>query len=366
MDVVIERLEEDPRDSLVEFVECKGRGHPDTICDLVCEEAGRALAGFYKKKFGRVLHYNIDKALLVAGESRPAWKGGRVIRPAKLIIAGRATANVGNVPICVERIISQSARQTLSRFKQARIDVQVITAQGSENLTQIFGERKRQATVANDTSFGCAHYPQTRIELLVLAMRDFLYSSRFRKHYPQVGDDIKIMVSRYGKKKEATLAIAFIDKHFSEVKQYKRVKRKLELLLSKKFHLPVKMNTLDDYKSEERGVYLTVTGLSCEMGDDGQVGRGNRYDGLITPNHAMSLEAVAGKNDHHPGRAYQIAAYAIATAVVKKCGAKFASVKMLTNIGALLNNPKIVSISVVGNMDKKRIETAVAQIVKDI
>jgi len=30
-------------------------------------------------------------------------------------------------------------------------------------------------------------------------------------------------------------------------------------------------------------VYLTVTGLSAEAGDDGQVGRGNRVNGLITP-----------------------------------------------------------------------------------
>jgi len=41
--------------------------------------------------------------------------------------------------------------------------------------------------------------------------------------------------------------------------------------------------------------YLTVTGTSAEAGDDGQVGRGNRANGLITPCRPMSLEAVAGK-----------------------------------------------------------------------
>ncbi len=33
------------------------------------------------------------------------------------------------------------------------------------------------------------------------------------------------------------------------------------------------------------------SGLSAETGDDGQVGRGNRVNGLITPNGPMSLEA---------------------------------------------------------------------------
>ncbi|MBI5398715.1 hypothetical protein HZB03_04595, partial [Candidatus Woesearchaeota archaeon] len=120
MDVVIDRLKEDPRDASVEFVECKGHGHPDTICDLVCENAGNALAAYYRKRFGRVLHYNIDKALLVAGTAIPKWRGGKVVKPAKLIIAGRATAKVGTSPIPVKRIVQESARKTLSRFKRAR------------------------------------------------------------------------------------------------------------------------------------------------------------------------------------------------------------------------------------------------------
>ena len=44
-----------------------------------------------------------------------------------------------------------------------------------------------------------------------------------------------------------------------------------------------------------RSVYLTVTGTSAEMGDDGQVGRGNRPNGLITPYRPMTLEAAAGR-----------------------------------------------------------------------
>jgi len=63
-------------------------------------------------------------------------------------------------------------------------------------------------------------------------------------------------------------------------------------------------------------VYLTVTGTSAEAGDDGQVGRGNRINGLITPCRPMSLEAAAGKNPvSHVGKIYNVVAHQIAEAL---------------------------------------------------
>jgi S-adenosylmethionine synthetase len=54
-------------------------------------------------------------------------------------------------------------------------------------------------------------------------------------------------------------------------------------------------------------VYLTVTGTSAEAGDDGEVGRGNRVNGLITPYRPMSLEAAPGKNPvTHVGKNLQL------------------------------------------------------------
>ena len=43
------------------------------------------------------------------------------------------------------------------------------------------------------------------------------------------------------------------------------------------------------------------------MGDDGSVGRGNRANGLITPNRPMSMEATSGKNPiNHVGKIYNL------------------------------------------------------------
>ena len=54
----------------LEVVERKGRGHPDTICDLLAERISCDLGHYYLKTCGRILHYNVDKALEILGIPR--------------------------------------------------------------------------------------------------------------------------------------------------------------------------------------------------------------------------------------------------------------------------------------------------------
>jgi len=56
-----------------EIVERKGIGHPDTICDALAENLSATLSRAYLQRFGRILHHNVDKALLVGGVARPAF-----------------------------------------------------------------------------------------------------------------------------------------------------------------------------------------------------------------------------------------------------------------------------------------------------
>ena len=74
-----------------EICELEGIGHPDSICDGVAEAVSRALCGEYLRAHGKIQHYNVDKALLVGGESTSRFGGGRVSVPIRLIVAGRAT-----------------------------------------------------------------------------------------------------------------------------------------------------------------------------------------------------------------------------------------------------------------------------------
>ncbi len=95
MSIVIHRESDPaPNDAAVEIVERKGLGHPDSICDAIAEEFSRRLCVAYQEQVGHVLHHNVDKALLAAGSSEPRFGGGRVIAPARLILAGRAALEV--------------------------------------------------------------------------------------------------------------------------------------------------------------------------------------------------------------------------------------------------------------------------------
>jgi hypothetical protein len=54
-------------------------------------------------------------------------------------------------------------------------------------------------------------------------------------------------------------------------------------------------------------VSLTVLGTSAEGGDCGEVGRGNRVNGIAASNRPLGLEAAAGKNPvSHVGKIYTL------------------------------------------------------------
>jgi S-adenosylmethionine synthetase len=106
----------------------------------------------------------------------------------------------------------------------------------------------------------------------------------------------------------------------------------------------VEVNAADGDTAES--VYLTVTGLSAEAGDDGQVGRGNRVNGLITPCRPMSLEAAAGKNPvTHTGKLYNLLADRIARALVDEIpGVGEAQCLLLSQIGSPIVEPHVADI----------------------
>ena len=99
----------------VELVERKGLGHPDYIADSIAEEASRKLSLYYLKKYGVILHHNLDKTLVVGGQASPKFKGGEVLQPIYIIIAGRATTEVktqdGIEHIPVGTILIESAKE---------------------------------------------------------------------------------------------------------------------------------------------------------------------------------------------------------------------------------------------------------------
>jgi S-adenosylmethionine synthetase len=356
--ITIERLDKTPIErQQIEIVERKGIGHPDSLIDGIMENISCELSKYYLHEFGRILHHNVDKGQIVGGEAFPEFGGGRLTRPIYILLTGRATSEVdGRVKVPVGNIALKAAKEYLKksvRFLDLDFDTVIDTriARGSIDLLDVFSRGK--VPLANDTSFGIGFAPYSETEKISLETERMLNAADYKKKYPAVGEDIKVMALRDGDTIKLTVAIAFVSKFIEHIDDYKKLKESVTqdiISNAKRFtkrNVEVYINTADNY--EKACVYITVTGLSCECGDDGSVGRGNRVNGLITPGRPMSLEAAAGKNPvNHVGKMYNVLANEMAHDIVKlypeiqEC-----HVRLLSQIGKPIDQPKSASIQIV-------------------
>ena len=335
----------------VEYVERKGLGHPDSICDAVMEAAATALRREYLDRCGRVLHHNLDKALLVAGQSEPRLRGGRVVSPIQIIAGDRATASAGGLSVPVDEIVEAAVRKWIRdnlRFVDAdqhvafRSEIQP----GSAELTAIF---ERQSPVANDTSAAVGFAPLSETERLVLETEQLINSGAFKERFMVAGEDVKVMAVRHEKKLQLTVAVAMVDRFVPTASSYFEQKEEIRTAIVRYVHercrrieeITVDINKLDQSERGLAGMYLTVLGTSAESGDGGEVGRGNSVNGLISLNRPTSNEAAAGKNTVcHVGNIYSHLSHKIAGAIVDSIEpVQEAYVWLCGQIGRPIDNP---------------------------
>jgi len=228
---------------------------------------------------------------------------------------------------------------------------------GSIDLRSVYEKiRSNEIPYANDTSVGVGFYPLSETEKVCLMAEKTLNDKKFKAKYPAVGEDIKVMCVRVGEKINMTVAMAMIDRELRDSGEYfavkEQVREELTSLLTRqtRFDIDVKINTADDPKLDI--YYITVTGTSAESGDDGQIGRGNRWNGLITPLRYMSIEAHAGKNPvSHVGKIYQFAAQHAAERIFRETGVDEVYVLLVSTIGQPINKPQIAYIQYIGEGD---------------
>ena len=361
-----------------EIVERKGTGHPDTICDSLAEELSVELSKLYIDEFSAIMHHNVDKALLVGGVANPRFGGGEVISPIEIYLVGRALNEKDGKPLPVEELAIEVTRSWIKRnLRNLDPDRHLIIhpriKPGSRDLVDLFlrFQTRGEVPLANDTSFGVGYAPLDALERVVYETERLLNSKEFKTEHPEVGEDIKVMGVRIGERIRITIACAFVDRFLSSVDEYlhkkEEIKRKVEELTSQLYSGPyeVFINTAD--APDEGVVYITVTGTSAEQGDDGQVGRGNRVNGLITPYRPMSLEAAAGKNPvSHIGKIYNVVAGKIAERVVREVEeVEEAYCYIVSQIGKPINEPQVCDVKVRTDRDIRGIEERVREIARE-
>ncbi len=361
-----------------EIVERKGIGHPDTICDYLAENLSRELCKWYISEYGAIMHHNVDKALLVGGVARAEFGGGEVIEPIEIYLVGRAILEKDSKRLDAHELAVESAKRWLKENirnldveRHVRIHTRI--KPGSKDLVELFErfQKKGEVPLANDTSFGVGYAPLDSLERAVFEAERFLNSPEMKKEHPEIGEDIKVMGVRIKDRYRLTIALAFVGKYIKDIEDYfqrkeailKKVKERVEGVVGKE--VEVFINTADS--KEDNSVYITVTGTSAEQGDDGQVGRGNRVNGLITPYRPMSLEAAAGKNPvSHIGKIYNRVANLIAQRVVEEVEeVEEAYCYIVSQIGKPINEPQVLDVSVRTKKDIKAIEELVRKIAKE-
>ncbi|VVB62794.1 S-adenosylmethionine synthase [uncultured archaeon] len=372
--IKVERLNQKPIEQQeIELVERKGIGHPDSVADGLAESISRALCQEYLDRFGAVLHHNTDKTQIVAGRSHPAFGGGEVICPLYILLTGRATRVFNGEEIPVDTIAIKAARKLLTEsLSNLDINNQLILdakiGMGSSDLRDVFG---RKVPSANDTSFGVGYAPLSETETIVYNTERELMN--LKKRIPSIGEDIKVMGMREGDTINLTIACAMVDRYLADINQYLETKNEIvhhiteyaSQFTSRKIN--AQMNVADNV--EAGSVYITVTGTSAEMGDDGAVGRGNRANGLITPNRPMSLEATCGKNPiNHVGKLYNLLAMVAAKQIAEEVkGIDEVYIKILSQIGKPVDQPHMASIQVVPKegADFAKLQSGATEILDD-
>ena len=353
--IIVEEFKQEPLEKQkLEIVERKGLGHPDSICDAILDRVSVELSKEYLKKFGAIMHHNADKSLLVAGEVETRFGGGEVKQPMLLIFGDRATKEVEGTRISVKDIAVRAAKNWTKenlRFvdPEKHMRYQVELRPGSAALTDIF-KRKGRVFSANDTSAAVSYAPMTWTEQLVLETERYLNSKEFKKEFPESGEDVKVMGFRKNDELYLTLGMAFVDRFVESEDDYFRKKGEiLERLRTfveensdvKKFTLD--LNTLDVRGRGVGGVYLTVLGTSADGADSGQVGRGNRPNGVIPLNRHVGSEAAAGKNPvSHVGKIYNLLTHRIANKIYSQVsGLNEVYVWLVSQIGKPIDDPAI-------------------------
>jgi S-adenosylmethionine synthetase len=328
-EVIVEALHATPvARRRMELVERKGVGHPDTMCDSLVEAVSVALNAMYLELAGGIPHYNIDKALLVAGQCERGFGWGRLTRPIEFILGDRATFALDgqSLPVVdtVEAAVGRWLREHLPHLRpETDLVTRVALAPGSEELRGIFGTAG--ATGSNDTSGASGYAPLSPTEQLILDVERWLNSANFKSEFADTGQDVKVFGTRRDDRVEVTVAMPFLCTAVGSERVYFERKEAAVAALQARFRtvpfsIDWHLNALDAPARGTAGTYLTLTGTSAEDADSGQVGRGNRVNGLIAFSRPTGGEAAPGKNPvAHVGKIYSVLCHRLADRIHQRC-----------------------------------------------
>jgi S-adenosylmethionine synthetase len=365
-------------DTPFEIVERKGIGHPDTLCDTIAEKVSQAYSRYCLERYGIILRHMVDKIALSGGAAKVKFGGGEMQKPVRLYLNCRFTRVYQQEAIPYLEIVKDVVYRHLGEVLPL-LDLDqwltvvdnthfapgpgvVYDADGStQNERKFFFEipQKEFAVFhdnslrSNDTSTAVAYSPLSTTEQIVMLVETTLNGREFKKLHPYVGTDIKVMAKRIQKHLNLTVCVPFVAVHtpskefyFEKIKLLTDIIKQLVMSKFGQFDVTVSLNTRDNPNKSD--YYLTLTGSAIESGDEGVVGRGNRYNGVIPFTRHMSMEACCGKNPvYHVGKLYTAISSLISEEIFHLTGLE-TYVYLTSQMGRSLSDPWSACVDVCG------------------
>lgn len=368
-------------DQEVEIVERKGLGHPDTLSDILANTFSRRYSLFTLDRYGSILNHYVDKVTLVGSKAELAFGEAKIVKPMTAYLFGKANLHVGNDLIDIEDMFQDAVGEVFTRVFRTREILNYVqhvvnihdgvgldhpkgfyAPQSHRDMLESNNERR-----SNDTVFCSAYAPYSEIEILTIKTENYLNSEAFKREYPETGFDIKVLTTRLGRDfVDITTCIPFIASLTPSMPFYKRKLKDIEEQLMNQIkgwsdykRVTLNINTKDE---GEKYAYLTVYGSALDKGDQGAVGRGNRFNGVISATREMNVEAAAGKNPlHHSGKIYNFASYLISKALYDRFSIHN-TVLISARNGDLLSKPSFV---IIKTAEDVKSDVQVGEVVKE-
>jgi S-adenosylmethionine synthetase len=360
----------DPSASSIEVVERKGVGHPDSLADALANEVSVKFSQHCIDNFGCVLHHNVDKLYIGAGHFRNDYGICERISPIRVQTNGRMSNVFGNKNIDIEPIQREAISDYLFKVIPRLTLDDVVIVPNATQCTKVpywYTPRSKEdipdskIPKANDTSFCISHWPPTPAEAVAYRLERYFWENKDGfaiPRFPEIGQDIKVLVLRNGRNLEVTLCVPTISVYTSSYEEYKGIIKKHEIKLQElaekivsPYDLDVSVNV-----NQYQNLYMLGVGSCIECGEEGMVGRGNTISGIISSHRVHTQESWAGKNPvYHTGRVLGYLtsklAYAISSNLNVKC-----SVSAMTRAGDSLIPPRFLGVSVSKEVNLKEVE----------
>lgn len=367
-----------PSDQSFELVERKGLGHPDTLADAIAEEVSCSYSQYCIERFDTILHHNIDKLYIGAGFYHRDFGEKRMIKPVRVVTNGRISNSFGDQEIPVADIQRKAIKNVL-RERLPNLDLSeelVIDTNSTQHTKNSHWFTPRDIKdvpdavyqTANDTSVCVAHAPMTVSENLAFQLERFLWDQDsegcISPKFSYVGQDVKVMVLREERKISVVLCLPQLahkttdweEYHFRNTQLSKLLSAEAESIVGESYEIDLKVNP-------SRGsiplVYLLANGSCIDCGEEGLVGRGNSFSGVISIMRQHSVEAASGKNpQYHTGRVMGYLTDRLAKAIYRDLGL-YCTVIALTKNQHSLVPPYRLFVSLDKNVDNQLIEEIV-------